>query len=108
MSDGTEQRPQDITAANLFMYQIVLRDIALKVPRDQSTNITRSLGDTLTQDIAVLMRMYGNNEEFTLAPRIAAKLQNVIDEIHDATDLNDVVTALIKIGRVKSSTESQS
>ena len=102
-SPGTDNL--ETATANLLVHQLVLRGVAMLAAPSESAEITMKLRAHLESDIANLMRIYWENQDVTIVPRIAARLQQVIDKLDTAENLAVIVDALIQMSQLQATNE---
>lgn len=107
MSDG-QPAPyaRETAVTNLFVHQLVLSAIAGLATPSESAEMTRKLSARLESDVASLMRDYWDDQSTTVAPRIAAGLQYVIDRLDTAENLTAIVSILVEMCQVKMPSEN--
>ena len=91
---------RETAAADLFVHQIVLNAVATLITPNESTKIARQLNDFLAKHIASLMRIYWDNQEYTVVPLVAARLQQIIDKLDSAENLIAVTSIVAEMSHV--------
>lgn len=94
---------RETAAADLFVHQIALNAIASLITPNESAQVTRQLNEFFANHIASLMRIYWDNQEYTVVPLVAARLQQIIDKLDTAENLLAVARIVAEMSHVHTS-----